>query len=124
MRSMIHIPSGEGALVRECRPRHPKTVLAQFDRQGHEHASGWHRYPRAEFRLPDKITITHDVPIVTRKALYQDDTVGKAMRHPDGRLVYIAGGQYLSHGRVSNFWYWHPILGDGTLGPQKSGYGW
>lgn len=50
--------------------------------------------------------------------------VGKTLKHPDGRTVKITSGQYLSNGRVSNFWHWREIREDGTLGPDENGYGW
>ena len=50
--------------------------------------------------------------------------VGKTVRHPDGRNVKIKSGQFLSNGRVSNFWYWNEVKADGTLGPEEHGYGW
>ncbi len=38
--------------------------------------------------------------------------------------VFILSGQYLSNGRVSNFWYWRRVKPDGTLSRKTScGYG-
>jgi hypothetical protein len=37
--------------------------------------------------------------------------------------VYIISGQYLSGGRVSNFWYWKRILPNGDLSEEEHGYG-
>ena len=37
--------------------------------------------------------------------------------------VYITSGQYLSNGRVSNFWYWKRILPNGDLSEEEYGYG-
>jgi hypothetical protein len=51
-------------------------------------------------------------------------SVGKTMRHPSGRTVKIKSGQFLSNGRVSNFWCWNEIKPDGTIGPDEHGYGW
>lgn len=50
--------------------------------------------------------------------------VGATIKHPDGRTVKIASGQFLSGGRVSNFWYWNEVMPDGTLGKEECGYGW
>ncbi len=44
--------------------------------------------------------------------------VGEILRHPDGRLVEVLDGAYLGK------WTWAPLLEDGTLGPEESGYGW
>ena len=51
-------------------------------------------------------------------------TVGDKVRHPDGRSVQIVGGQWWGEHGLSNFWYWRPVLEDGTLGETESGYGW
>ena len=130
MKSAIHKPTGEGAIIRERRPRDPKTVLAQFNRFDHQHSHGWHHYPRKDFRVkeskpmrPMTIMIQHEVPLRTRAEI-DHLYVGIALRHPDGRLVYITDGQYISNGRLSNFWGWREIREDGTLGPRESGYGW
>jgi hypothetical protein len=37
--------------------------------------------------------------------------------------VLITGGQFMSNGRVSNFWYWRRILPDGVLSEVEHGYG-
>lgn len=37
--------------------------------------------------------------------------------------VLITSGQYLSGGRVSNFWYWKRVLPDGKLSEMEHGYG-
>jgi len=51
--------------------------------------------------------------------------VGEIVKHPDGRMVKITSGQFLSNGRVSNFWYWKPLISpDGKLGKEECGYGW
>lgn len=51
--------------------------------------------------------------------------VGNTVQHPDGRAVKITGGQYYSNGRLSNFWYWHPVDAKGKpAGPTECGYGW
>ncbi len=50
--------------------------------------------------------------------------VGGRFRHPSGRTVEITSGQFLSNGRVSNFWYWREVVADGKLGPEENGYGW
>lgn len=50
--------------------------------------------------------------------------IGVTIKHPDGRMVKIKSGQYLSNGRVSNFWYWNETMPDGSLGPEEHGYGW
>lgn len=50
--------------------------------------------------------------------------IGKTIKHPDGRMVKIKSGQYLSNGRVSNFWHWNEVRKDGKLGPEEFGYGW
>lgn len=58
--------------------------------------------------------------------------IGSIVRHNGWRFednpqypcdVYITNGQYLSNGRVSNFWYWRPILNESTLGKEECGYG-
>lgn len=41
----------------------------------------------------------------------------------DGCDVYINSGQFLSNGRVSNFWYWRRVLPNGELGNEDYGYG-
>ena len=50
--------------------------------------------------------------------------IGEIVKHPDGRTVKITGGQFYGKHGVSNFWYWHEVLEDGTLGPEEHGYGW
>ena len=50
--------------------------------------------------------------------------IGKTIMHPDGRMVKIKSGQFLSNGRVSNHWCWNEVKKDGTLGPEECGYGW
>lgn len=50
--------------------------------------------------------------------------IGKTIAHPDGRMVKIKSGRFLSNGRVSNFWHWNEVKKDGTLGPEEFGYGW
>lgn len=50
--------------------------------------------------------------------------VGKKTMHPDGYEVLVTSGQFLSNGRVSNFWYWKRVNEDGSLGPEECGYGW
>ncbi len=51
--------------------------------------------------------------------------IGKRLQHPDGYLVEITNGQYLSNGRVSNFWYWKRVNKNGTLSKvEEHGYGW
>lgn len=52
--------------------------------------------------------------------------IGEIIKHPDGRLVEVVAGTYLdkTYGRISNWWTWRPLLLDGTLGPEESGYGW
>lgn len=41
----------------------------------------------------------------------------------DGKPVYITSGQYTgTYGGISNFWYWKPILEDGSLGELEHGY--
>ena len=75
--------------------------------------------------MADTVNLTLTVRIVKPQAFQSDSAVGKAMRHPDGRLVYITGGRYLSGGRISNFWSWQEILPDGSLSEKvESGYGW
>ena len=37
--------------------------------------------------------------------------------------VLITDGQYMSDDRLSNFWYWKRVLGDGTLADTEHGYG-
>jgi hypothetical protein len=37
--------------------------------------------------------------------------------------VLITGGQYMSNGRLINFWYWKRVLSDGTLAETEHGYG-
>lgn len=50
--------------------------------------------------------------------------VGMVTTHPDGRTVRIVDGQFWGTYGVSNFWYWVPVLEDGSEGPQEHGYGW
>jgi hypothetical protein len=50
--------------------------------------------------------------------------IGKRMRHPDGRMVFIVDGQYWGEFGVSNFWYWREVKADGKLGKTECGYGW
>ena len=50
--------------------------------------------------------------------------VGDIVTHPDGRTLKIVGGQFWGEYGISNFWYWREVLEDGTLGPEKCGYGW
>lgn len=51
--------------------------------------------------------------------------VGDVVRHPDGRVVQITGGQYWGEYGLSNFWYWKPVGPDGRLREEvEHGYGW
>jgi hypothetical protein len=50
--------------------------------------------------------------------------VGMVTKTGTGRLIYIYDGQFMSNGKLSNFWYWKYINDDGTLGRKGSGYGW
>lgn len=51
--------------------------------------------------------------------------VGKVLQHPDGYKVKITAGQFLSNGRISNFWYWKRVLKNGKLSKKEyHGYGW
>lgn len=45
--------------------------------------------------------------------------IGQQRIHPDDGLITLTGGQYLSGGRVSNFWYWTVE----ATGEQHHGYG-
>lgn len=40
-----------------------------------------------------------------------------------GKAVRITDGQFLSNGRLSNFWYWKAVNPDGSLGEVGHGYG-
>lgn len=53
-------------------------------------------------------------------------SVGKKLKHPDGRCVKITSGCFLDpvFGRVSNFWTWREVKRNGKLGKPESGYGW
>ena len=64
------------------------------------------------------------IKVIDDIEITEEMIVGGACKHPDGRLVKIIGGSYLSGGRVSNFWYWREILADCTLGEEEHGYGW
>lgn len=51
--------------------------------------------------------------------------VGARIQHPDGYMVEVVDGQFLSNGRVSNFWYWKRVNEDGSLSDTiEHGYGW
>lgn len=50
--------------------------------------------------------------------------VGADIKHPDGYTVRVISGQFLSNGRVSNWWTWRRVNYDGSFGPETSGYGW
>lgn len=50
--------------------------------------------------------------------------VGKTLQHPDGRTVRITDGALWTNGGFSNFWTWHEVRADGSLGPEERGYGW
>lgn len=50
--------------------------------------------------------------------------VGDVVTHPSGRKVKIASGQYWGLHGLSNFWRWHEVFADGSLGPEEHGYGW
>jgi hypothetical protein len=51
--------------------------------------------------------------------------IGKVVRHPDGRMVKVIGGQYWGTHGLSNFWYWREVKEDGSLSErEESGYGW
>lgn len=52
--------------------------------------------------------------------------IGATIKHPDGRMVKVIDGCYLdpTYGRVSNWWTWRPVLANGRLGREESGYGW
>jgi hypothetical protein len=52
--------------------------------------------------------------------------VGAHIKHPDGRTVKITSGYFLDpvYRRVSNHWTWRPVLRNGRLGREESGYGW
>ena len=58
--------------------------------------------------------------------------IGTVVRHTGWRFeddknypcdVLITRGQYMSNGRLSNFWYWRRVLDDGTLADTEHGYG-
>jgi len=52
--------------------------------------------------------------------------IGSIVTYMDGEKqydVYIIDGQYNGSNGLSNFWYWRPILDDGTLGEIQHGYG-
>ena len=66
----------------------------------------------------NKVKINHEIELV------ENMQVGKAIKHKDGRKVYVESGQFLSGGRVSNFWYWREIFDNGNLGELEHGYGW
>ncbi len=52
-------------------------------------------------------------------------TVGKKLKHPDGRTVKITSGQHWGEHGLSNFWYWREVLPNGTLSKKEEcGYGW
>jgi hypothetical protein len=51
--------------------------------------------------------------------------VGDVVRHPDGYNVKILRGQYLSGGRVSNWWEWVKLDRKGRkTKTYETGYGW
>lgn len=51
--------------------------------------------------------------------------IGDRVKHPDGRMVEITGGQYWGTYGFSNFWDWQEVLPDGRLARKKEhGYGW
>ena len=54
------------------------------------------------------MTIASDMLAVLESQ--SDMCIGKTTHHPDGRLVTVIDGQYLSNGRVSNWWTWRPAL--------------
>lgn len=58
--------------------------------------------------------------------------IGSIVRHTGWRKeddpnypcdVLIEDGQFESHGRVSNYWYWRRVLPDNTLSEREHGYG-
>ena len=58
--------------------------------------------------------------------------IGTVVRHTGCRFeddknypcdVLITNGQYMSYGRLSNFWYWQRVLPDGSLAETEHGYG-
>lgn len=52
-------------------------------------------------------------------------TIGKTIKHPDGRTVKITDGQFWGTHGVSNFWYWREVLKNGELAEiVENGYGW
>ena len=51
--------------------------------------------------------------------------IGKIIKHPDGYRVQVIDGQFLSNGRVSNWWTWRRVTKRGTLSKKLyHGYGW
>lgn len=50
-------------------------------------------------------------------------SIGGVFNHPDHGPVYVTSGQFQVNGRISNYWYFHAVQEDGSLGPQLSGYG-
>jgi len=51
-------------------------------------------------------------------------SIGKVIKHPDGRTVKVIDGQYWGTHGLSNFWCWREVLSGGLLGPEEHGYGW
>ncbi len=68
--------------------------------------------------------VSEKVKIILHTEIVDGMQVGKVSRHPDGYLVYISDGSFMRNGRVSNFWDWHRLNDDGTLGESEGGYGW
>ena len=52
--------------------------------------------------------------------------IGETYRHPaSGLLLRVTSGQYLSGGRVSNWWTWQYLDAAGEpTGDEDKGYGW
>lgn len=50
--------------------------------------------------------------------------VGDIMRHEDGRIVKVTGGQYWGTHGLSNHWTFREVLADDSLGPDEHGYGY
>jgi len=55
---------------------------------------------------------------------HQRFDVGDTMRHEDGRIVRVVGGQYWGTYGLSNHWSFKEVLADGSLGPKEHGYGY
>ena len=74
-------------------------------------------------RIARDLTIEHFGNSLRVGGYFLYDPRGKA-KSGKGRPIKVIDGQFMSGGRLSNFWYWRRVDKDGSLNKKTfSGYG-